>query len=317
MRFSIGVCVTGVAAFGCCFFSGQSAAWSRRKNSWQQHDSEELLLGSLVSSDSHASARRVPLQSTGHLIRQHQRRLRRENRSTELFQLEEELIDVEAYRHLSRYERFYRLQGGLDLEFGWDGSYNESMFAISSSSSRGNQTGKWNRRRLDEKEAPASSFTKMKSGKFDNYQAVPLSQGYGTHIANIWVGSPKPQRKTVIVDTGSHYTAFPCKGCSNCGRSHHTDPYFSPSKSETYHQLQCDECAGGVLCEKGRCHFSQAYTEGSSWDAIQVKDRFYCGGSDVLDSVDPFHQKYAIDFMFGCMTKMSGRLKIGTRRSLV
>ena len=52
-------------------------------------------------------------------------------------------------------------------------------------------------------------------GVFDNYQAVPLSQGYGTHFANIWVGSPTPQRKTVIVDTGSHYTAFPCSGCLN------------------------------------------------------------------------------------------------------
>ena len=38
------------------------------------------------------------------------------------------------------------------------------------------------------------------------FQAVPLSQGYGTHYANAWVGSPTPQRKTLIVDTGSHYT---------------------------------------------------------------------------------------------------------------
>ena len=60
------------------------------------------------------------------------------------------------------------------------------------------------------------------------------------------------------------------------------------------------------MCEKGRCRFSQAYTEGSSWEAVQAKDLMYCGGTDVLDSVDPQHSRYAMDFMFGCMTKMSG-----------
>ncbi|KAL7566743.1 hypothetical protein ACA910_017792 [Epithemia clementina (nom. ined.)] len=307
----------------------------------QQEEAEPLLLDSWRIRESDnvggAATRRISLYSTNHLVHRHRRRLLQENRSKELFQLEEELIETENYRHLSRYEQFYRLQNGLDLEVGWNGFYNFSFLHASSSSSStssnrrssllGNEshqqsnddTGHQRRRRLEYKFSNAftstttltpattsTTTTKIHSGKFDNYQAIPLSQGYGTHISNVWVGSPKPQRKTVIVDTGSHYTAFPCKGCSNCGRSHHTDPYYDPVKSETYHQLQCDECTGGVVCEKGRCQFSQAYTEGSSWDAIQVKDRFYCGGSDVLDSVDPTHHQYAIDFMFGCMTKMSG-----------
>jgi hypothetical protein len=143
-------------------------------------------------------------------------------------------------------------------------------------------------------------------GQWNNYQEVPLSQGYGTHFANVWVGSPMPQRKTVIVDTGSHYTAFPCSPCRNCGAHHHTDPYFRPDKSDTFHYLQCSECVDGVSCTDGRCLFSQAYTEGSSWEAVQVKDRFYCGGTDVLDSVNPTDQKYAIDFMFGCQVSMTG-----------
>jgi len=37
--------------------------------------------------------------------------------------------------------------------------------------------------------------------------------------ATVYVGTP-PQRKSVIVDTGSHYTAFPCAGCNNCGEEH-------------------------------------------------------------------------------------------------
>jgi len=152
----------------------------------------------------------------------------------------------------------------------------------------------------------ANTITEFTGGQFDNYQSVPLSQGYGTHFANVWVGSPTPQRKTVIVDTGSHFTAFPCSGCSHCGGPHHTDPYFEPDKSESFHALQCDECRDGVVCEKGECRFTQSYTEGSSWVAVQVKDRFYCGGTDILDSVEPNDEKYAIDFMFGCQVSMAG-----------
>jgi hypothetical protein len=36
----------------------------------------------------------------------------------------------------------------------------------------------------------------------DPKQMSALYQGYGTHYADLWVGSP-PQRQTVIVDTGS------------------------------------------------------------------------------------------------------------------
>lgn len=45
---------------------------------------------------------------------------------------------------------------------------------------------------------------------------VPLFEGEGVHYVFIWVGTP-PQRVSVIVDTGSHYTAFPCVGCK-CGK---------------------------------------------------------------------------------------------------
>jgi hypothetical protein len=44
----------------------------------------------------------------------------------------------------------------------------------------------------------------------------PLFQGMGTHYSFMWVGTPA-QRVSVIVDTGSHYTAFPCVGCK-CGK---------------------------------------------------------------------------------------------------
>jgi hypothetical protein len=52
---------------------------------------------------------------------------------------------------------------------------------------------------------------------------APLFQGMGTHYSFLWVGTP-PQRVSVIMDTGSHHTAFPCTGCK-CGK-HVSIDYF-------------------------------------------------------------------------------------------
>jgi hypothetical protein len=203
------------------------------------------------------------------------------------------LHDFHRTRHLSRFELQYRIDNNIDFQLDWDGTYHLSDLNSTDDPS----FRSWHR---------ALSTAYHKGGQYNNYQAVPLSQGYGTHYANIWVGSPRPQRKTLIVDTGSHYTAFPCVGCEGCGQLHHTDPYFDPSKSSTFHPLQCDECQDGTKCDNGTCKFQQAYTEGSTWEAIQVSDKLYCGGSDVLDAVDPMDERYSIDFMFGCQTSMTG-----------
>ena len=94
-------------------------------------------------------------------------------------------------------------------------------------------------------------------------EMAPLYQGLGVHYSYIWVGTP-PQRVSVILDTGSHHTAFPCTGCK-CGK--HNDPYWDPKKSSTSKILKC---AGNK-----NCVFSQRYTEGSSWKAFKVKDRIW------------------------------------------
>ena len=61
-------------------------------------------------------------------------------------------------------------------------------------------------------------------------EITPLYPGYGTHFSYVYVGTP-PQRQSVIIDTGSHYTAFPCTGCSQCGQ--HTDSYWDMKNSST------------------------------------------------------------------------------------
>lgn len=79
-----------------------------------------------------------------------------------------------------------------------------------------------------------------------SFEDEPLFLGYGTHFAFVYVGTP-PQRASVIVNTGSHFTAIPCSECSNCGN--HTDPYWDPKKSSTADIVTCD---GGH--ESSQCH---------------------------------------------------------------
>ena len=202
--------------------------------------------------------------------------------------------DFHNYRHLSRYERQYREKHGLELLHRFDTNYtallswtdderkkhttttttttiltststsNSSSVSSSSSSSRFLRQGTQQSGPYD----PGASV--RKGGRFNSFASAPLSQGYGTHYANVWVGSPRAQRKSVIVDTGSHYTAFPCKGCDSCGEEHHTDPYFDPDLSDTFRPLTCQECQLGANCKNHQCTFSQSYTEGSSWEAYQV-----------------------------------------------
>mmetsp|Transcript_6059 Transcript_6059/g.7843 ORF Transcript_6059/g.7843 Transcript_6059/m.7843 type:complete len:582 (-) Transcript_6059:290-2035(-) len=139
----------------------------------------------------------------------------------------------------------------------------------------------------------------------DSESTAPLFEGIGTHYAYIYIGTP-PQRVTVIVDTGSHHTAFPCLGCSNCGK--HTDPYYEPTKSSSNKVLPCSQCQGGARCSSNKkCEFSQSYTEGSSWKAIQMQDLMWVGGLSVNEEpVAHTSKPLAVPFLFGCQFSETG-----------
>ena len=139
--------------------------------------------------------------------------------------------------------------------------------------------------------------------EFTNYETGSLYQGYGTHYVDIWVGTP-PQRQTVIVDTGSSITAFPCSGCEHCGdnpatgEQYHTDLEFNTDASDTYEEKECKRgsLAGqqhkadpGIPCDLGsctimansglnKCQLAVAYAEGSSWTALEGSDVVYPAG---------------------------------------
>mmetsp|Transcript_21357 Transcript_21357/g.39249 ORF Transcript_21357/g.39249 Transcript_21357/m.39249 type:complete len:317 (+) Transcript_21357:2-952(+) len=133
------------------------------------------------------------------------------------------------------------------------------------------------------------------------YETGALYQGYGTHYLDLWVGSPTPQRQTVIIDTGSSITAFPCMGCQNCGSNpatgerYHLDDDFDVELSGTYEEKQCARGVSGernVECDLGtftrdvaaqqeqqqHCQLAVSYAEGSSWSALEGSDIVYPAG---------------------------------------
>ena len=254
----------------------------------------------------------------------------------------ERLKEFNQLRHLSRHERFEiqkrEVEAVVDADADPDDidGINDTMDPLlnihnNNTTRRLRVTHEQLRRQTFLQEGAAEP---KDGGLYTEFQSAPLSQGYGTHYVTLWVGTPTPQRKTLIVDTGSHHTAFPCKGCYRCGERHHTDKYFDPDASISFRALTCRECLWGASCqavsgegsgsendhvagftnahavgedeEPHGCVFQQAYTEGSSWKAFQVQDSVFVGGKDVFSAADPIAQRYSVDFTFGCQTYSSG-----------
>ena len=142
------------------------------------------------------------------------------------------------------------------------------------------------------REEPSQSHSHTHRHLTEDGPDSPLYRGFGTHFVYVYVGTPR-QRVSVIVDTGSHHTAFPCTGCSQCGD--HTDLYFNPKDSST---------AIIPKCNGKNCIFSQSYTEGSMWTAYRVKDRFFIGGETTVMAPDA--ESHDVEFTFGCQTKETG-----------
>lgn len=171
--------------------------------------------------------------------------------------------------------------------------------------------------------------TAQNESLFDTLEVGGLYQGYGTHYVDLWVGSPVPQRQTVIVDTGSGVTAFPCEGCSDCGHSYHASEFFVERMSQTFEKFTCDSCVGATCRNRGTgdeyCYLSVSYQEGSMWSAYEAKDRTYLGGlhdgpvkineqgqklGGSINGENPMEAaNFSFDMVFGCQTKITGLFK--------
>eukprot|EP00531_Pseudo-nitzschia_arenysensis_P009925 CAMPEP_0116147452 /NCGR_PEP_ID=MMETSP0329-20121206/17761_1 /TAXON_ID=697910 /ORGANISM="Pseudo-nitzschia arenysensis, Strain B593" /LENGTH=740 /DNA_ID=CAMNT_0003643379 /DNA_START=211 /DNA_END=2433 /DNA_ORIENTATION=+ len=163
-------------------------------------------------------------------------------------------------------------------------------------------------------------------------QVGALFEGYGTHYIDLWCGSP-PQRQTVIVDTGSGVTAFPCSGCRDCGvPDYHIDRLFVEEESDTFQESTCVKRSDCIMdrsnCQGGTCKIGMSYAEGSRWNAYEAVDRCYVAGphetpliadanenenekiNPDADDMDPKHAaELAFDMTFGCQTVVTGLFK--------
>ena len=89
----------------------------------------------------------------------------------------------------------------------------------------------------------------------------------------IQVGTPG-QLLSVIVDTGSSRTAFPCTDCDHCGS--HMDPPFNPRASSTFRWVGCEQ-SGCSSCLNGSCSYTAKYVEGSSLEGMYFRDVLQLG----------------------------------------
>ena len=114
-------------------------------------------------------------------------------------------------------------------------------------------------------------------------EPLELTQGYGTHFVQLYIGHPNPTPQTFIVDTGSEATAMPCTGCHFCGAKFHTHAYWDTRLTTSYERATCGNCVLGNCPktdedkERGEdsCFMKHAYEEGTHWYAIEGEDWAY------------------------------------------
>lgn len=123
----------------------------------------------------------------------------------------------------------------------------------------------------------------------------------GYYYVNVMVGTP-PQVKSLILDTGSHQTIFPCEGCTNC--RDHLNSIFQTSQSSTFSFVDPSQTYLGWKCENGRqankCPFQQGYTEGSSYSGYFGMDVFK------FESEEGAPPARNSNHIFGCAMKETG-----------
>lgn len=119
-----------------------------------------------------------------------------------------------------------------------------------------------------------------------------LHRLHSWHV-DVLVGTPG-QMQSVIVDTGSGMTAFPCTECgANCGT--HIDEPFDPSRSSTFRWVSCSESHCRSCESNDQCGYSVHYLEGSS-----IRGRFF---EDVLHLGHAARNNTRAPVWLGCHTE--------------
>ena len=166
---------------------------------------------------------------------------------------------------------------------------------------------------VDAARSPSEAFSENLSNQKNTTTTVtarfflPLVAAAGTVHVTLYVGQP-PQPQVLIVDTGSHLTAW---SCSSRPSPYAAAPPYQPHRSSTHQIVPCDSCRMGhpsLRCDSSSstsahdygslsltdaiasteteekdeenghsqvgdtCHVVQKYTEGSSWTAYEASE---------------------------------------------
>lgn len=94
----------------------------------------------------------------------------------------------------------------------------------------------------------------------------------GYYFVEAYVGTPE-QKQSLILDTGSNLTIFPCTGCKKC--RNHINANFDPRKSSTFKKVKKPTDFLNWKCQffnqsKEECTFHQGYTEGSAYIGTNI-----------------------------------------------
>ncbi|XP_042515185.1 aspartyl protease family protein At5g10770-like [Macadamia integrifolia] len=139
-----------------------------------------------------------------------------------------------------------------------------------------------------------------------------ISLGTGEFIVRIGFGTPKKDF-TVVFDTGSDLTWIQCLPCTiQCFLQQ--DPYFNPSASSTYSNIQC----GSAACSQVKsatgyspscttdCIYQAAYNDGSTTEGYFSTDTLTLSSSAIFPN-----------FKFGCGENNQAPLLLGSADGLL
>ncbi|CAK0873720.1 unnamed protein product [Prorocentrum cordatum] len=116
---------------------------------------------------------------------------------------------------------------------------------------------------------------------------------YAYYFTDLLVGSPRQQRTSVIIDTGSRLVGFPCGGeCEHCGS--HLDPGYDTSQSGSLSWQTCTDCPGSCSKDQDRCPYKESYAEGSEISGFWFDDMVELG--------DAFSKNPPVRVTLGCHT---------------
>ena len=117
----------------------------------------------------------------------------------------------------------------------------------------------------------------------------------GYYYIDSYIGNP-PQKKGLIIDTGSQLMIIPKRGCEQCNP--HQNGLFDERKSKTIKTLRSNKRYLGWKCRAeprdDLCEFEVMYDEGSRYSGYYVEDQVLFENELQTENPDQFRQIFGL-----------------------